>query len=192
MHAFAEDPVMRWIIPEDEVYFAPGGAVFDNAMSMWLRLGEVWCTDDAAGVAAWIPPGRPDPPPAPTTDTPPAPPPPDRVDRYGIIGALLDEHTPGDDHWYLQLIATHPDWQRRGVAGALLESMFERADADALPCYLETETEVNVAYYRSHGFEVVSEFDIPAGGHLHRYSSWGRDPADEIGPHMWGMLRPPR
>jgi hypothetical protein len=35
----------------------------------------------------------------------------------------------------------------------------------------------NVAYYRHHGFEVRSEWDLPD---VH-----GLD-----GPHMWGMLRP--
>ncbi len=51
-------------------------------------------------------------------------------------------------------------------------SMFERAATEGLPCYLETETIENVAYYRHHGFEVRSEWDVPTG------------------PHMWGMLRP--
>ena len=91
---------------------------------------------------------------------------------YAIIGTVLAEHTPAEPHWYLQLLATHPDWQRQGVGAALMGSMFERAAAEGLPCYLETETIGNVAYYRHHGFEVRSEWDVPTG------------------PHMWGMFRP--
>ena len=52
--------------------------------------------------------------------------------------------------------------------------MFERADADGVPCYLETETPENVAYYMHHGFDVRTEWDVPSDG-----------------PQMWGMLRKP-
>jgi GNAT superfamily N-acetyltransferase len=146
MRAFVDDPVMRWLYPEDEVFLEPGGEVLRPAMTGWIALGEVWCTDDGAAGAVWIPPGRPD------------------------IDFTVDP--PPEPHWYLQLLATHPDWQRRGLGAALMAVMFERADAEGLPCYLETETIDNVAYYRRHGFEVRSEWDVPTG------------------PHMWGMLRP--
>jgi ribosomal protein S18 acetylase RimI-like enzyme len=172
VRAFVDDPVMRWLHPDDEVFLAPGGEVLRGAFDGWLGLDEVWCTDDSAGVAVWIPPGRPD------IDFGPAPegPLPPEVEalmgRYAIIGAVLAEHTPAEPHWYLQMLATHPDWQRQGIGAALMGSMFERAAAEGLPSYLETETIENVAYYRHHGFEVRSEWDVPTG------------------PHMWGMLRP--
>jgi GNAT superfamily N-acetyltransferase len=170
MRAFADDPVMRWLYPDDEVYFAPGGETFRSPMTGWIGLGEVWCTDDGVGVAAWIPPGRPeidfgaDP-----TSAPPSP---ELLERFAIIGAAMAEHTPAEPHWYLQLLATHPDWQRRGIGAALMAVVFERSRGEGLPCYLETETVENVAYYRHHGFEVRSEWDVPTG------------------PHMWGMYRP--
>ncbi len=171
MRAFVDDPVMRWIVPDDVDYLLPGGEIMRGAMTGWLPLEEIWCTDDVAALAVWIPPGRPkvdvviDPPMAPT--------PPDRAERFQIIGTVMEIHTPAEPHWYLQMLATHPDWQRRGLGAALMASMFERTDAEGLPCYLETETIENVAYYRRHGFEVRSEWDVPDGG-----------------PHMWGMLRP--
>ena len=49
VRAFADDPVMRWLYPEDEVFFAPGGEVLRPAMTGWIGLGEVWCTDDGVG-----------------------------------------------------------------------------------------------------------------------------------------------
>jgi ribosomal protein S18 acetylase RimI-like enzyme len=191
MRAFVDDPVMRWLYPDDDQYLSDDGAVFHGAMAGWLRLGEVWCTDDAAALAVWIPPGRPEIPPPPdgTSDPEPSA---ELLDRFSIIGPLMAQHTHPDDHWYLQLLATHPDWQRQGLGAALMASMFERADAEGLACFLETETLVNVAYYRRHGFDVVAEFDVPAGDHPHRFSSWGNDPATEVGPHMWSMLRPAR
>lgn len=202
MRAFADDPVMRWLYPDDETFLTSDGAVFHEVMAGWLRLGEVWCTDDCAALAVWIPPGRPEVPPAPGPDSsaespaagtsPSNEPSEDLLDRFSILGPLMAANTPADDHWYLQLLATHPDWQRQGLGAALMQSMFERADTEGLPCHLETETFVNVAYYRRHGFDVTSEFDVPTGRHAHRFSSWGNDPSDEIGPHMWTMLRPAR
>jgi ribosomal protein S18 acetylase RimI-like enzyme len=76
------------------------------------------------------------------------------------------------------MLATHPDWQRQGLGRMLMEQVFAVADDEGLPCYLETETIENVAYYRHNGFEVRSEFDL----------STDAGP----GPHMWGMLRLPR
>lgn len=171
MRAFVDDPVMRWLYPDDEIFLAEGGVVFEGAFRGWVALGEVWCTDDGVGVAVWIPPGRPD---VPFSDDPrESEIDPSLVERFGILGPLMEANTPPEPHWYLQLLATHPDWQRRGVGAQLMGATFERADGEGLACYLETETVENVAYYRHHGFEVRSEWDVPTG------------------PHMWGMLRPP-
>lgn len=173
MRAFHEDPVMRWLFPTDEEFFAPGGEVFRVPMTGWLDHEEVWCTDDVTAFAAWIPPGRPEPTTEP--DPPMEMPPPDQLERFAALRENLAANTPEEDHWYLQLLATHPDWQRQGIGAALMAAMFERADEAGLPCYLETETPENVAYYRHHGFEVRTEWDVPLDG-----------------PHMWGMFRPVR
>ncbi len=170
MRAFVDDPVMRWLYPDDDEYLVPAGEVLRSGMTGWIKLGDVWCTDDGVGVAVWMPPGRPEV--DFTVDPPVAEPPPDRLERFAIIGPIMQEHTPPELHWYLQLLGTHPDWQRRGIGAAMMEVVFERARTDGLPCYLETETVENVSYYRHHGFEVRSEWDVPTG------------------PHMWGMLRP--
>ena len=177
MRAFHNDPVMRWLFPDDTQFFADGGEVLRGPMTSWISLGEVWCTDGSTAIAAWIPPGRPEP--TVTPDPPLAEPRPDLIERLSLLGPLLAEHTPRDEHWYLQMLATHPDWQRQGLGAQLMHHMFERADDEGLACYLETETEENVAYYRHHGFQVRSEWDVPDWQHL-------------PGPHMWGMLRPAR
>lgn len=173
--AFADDPVMRFLFPDDDEYFAGGGTVLRFAMRRWMARGQTWVTDDGVAVAAWVPP---DPEPLDLVREPadgPFPDAPDRAARFTAIGNAVAAHTPPEPHWYLNLIGTHPDWQRQGIAAALICHRFEAADADGLACYLETETPENVAYYRSLGFEVRSEWDVdhPAG------------------PHMWGMLRPP-
>jgi GNAT superfamily N-acetyltransferase len=175
MRAFADDPVMRWLYPDDDVYFAPGGQVYRSAFTGWVRLGHTWCSDDGVAVAAWIPPGRPEI--DFTTDPPEPPTPPDLERRFELIGGAMAAHTPAEPHWYLQHLATHPDWQRQGLGAALMGAVFAIADHEGRPCYLETETLVNVVYYRHHGFEVRSEWDVP-------------DDDGRTGPHMWGMYRP--
>ena len=180
MRAFHDDPVMRWLYPDDEDYFQPNGAVFAPAMTNWIANQQPWCTDDGAGLAIWFPPiergaVEPD-----WIDVGP-PPTPERLKRFELIGPVMEANKPSEAHWYLQLLATHPDWQRQGFGALLMDVVFERADADGVPCYLETERPELVAYYRHHGFEVRSEWDIDPDAVL-----------GEVGPHMWGMLRPAR
>jgi len=172
MRAFFDDPVMRWLYPDDEHFLSGDGEVFRAAMIGWQQFNEVWCTDDVAALAVWIQPGRPSG--DAVVEPPVAAPSPELEQRFKTLGGLMSDHTPPEDHWYLQLLATHPDWQRQGLGASLMDPVFRRADAEGLPCYLETETPDNVAYYRRHGFDVRSEWDVPDG------------------PHMWGMLRPAR
>ena len=44
---------------------------------------------------------------------------------------------------------------------ALLRRLAERADADRLPCYLETDRERNVRLYEGAGFRVVTDDIVP-------------------------------
>lgn len=179
MRAFHDDPVMRWLYPEDDMYFQENGAIFTGSMTNWLAHQHPWCTDDAVALAIWFPPIHPG------TEEPEwiqvdgPPPSPDLLKRFELIGPVMAEHKPVEPHWYLQLLATHPDWQRQGLGAELMEVVFERADAEGIPCYLETERAELVAYYRRYGFEVGSEWDVDPHATL-----------GEIGPHMWGMLRP--
>lgn len=177
MRAFHDDPVMRWLYPEDEVYFQPKGAVFAGAMTNWLAHQQPWCTDDAAALAIWFPPvelGAP----VPEQIKVGPPPTPEMLARFELIDPAMAAHKPVESHWYLQLLATHPDWQRQGLGAHLMEVVFERADSEGIPCYLETERPELVAYYRHHGFEVRSEWDVDPDATL-----------GEVGPHMWGMFR---
>lgn len=173
--AFADDPVVRWLIPDDEDYDGIADRFFGALARRWLHHGTLWCTDDAAAVAGWNPPGRPE---ADVIDPTPVEHPPWRIERFVALVSAIDSNTPPEPHWHLNMIATHPDWQRRGLAGLLMGVVFEIADSAGLPCYLETETPENVAYYRHHGFEVRSEWDVAV--------------PSAPGPHMWGMLRSPR
>jgi len=76
-------------------------------------------------------------------------------------------------HWYLFNIAACPDRQGQGLGATLLGHGMARAQAQGIPCYLETTNERNVAFYEKHGFRVVRTCQAPHGG-----------------PPEWGMLTP--
>lgn len=79
----------------------------------------------------------------------------------------------GVEHWHLNIIGVDPLLQRSGLGGRLLAPTLAIADGSGMPCYLETYREENLAFYRKHGFEVVSTARLP-----------------EDGPRFWTMLRP--
>jgi GNAT superfamily N-acetyltransferase len=169
--AFAADPLMRWLVPDDAEYFADIPQLVADRCRRWQATRSQWCTDDGVAFAGWVPPGRPDADVARSAMVHP----PHRLVKFEALRVAFAEHTPREPHWYLNMLATHPDWQRQGLGAALMREVFEIADAEGVPCYLETETPGNVAYYRHHDFEVRSEWDLAT--------------EHERGPHLWGMLR---
>jgi ribosomal protein S18 acetylase RimI-like enzyme len=64
-------------------------------------------------------------------------------------------------HWYLWALGVDPRCQGQGIGSRLLQPVLARADQDGVPCYLETQSERNVAFYRKRGFEVVSDGLLP-------------------------------
>jgi ribosomal protein S18 acetylase RimI-like enzyme len=76
-------------------------------------------------------------------------------------------------HWYLLAIGTKPDLQGTGLGSALVELGTAQADASRVPCYLETATESNVAFYQKRGFKVTGQAQV-------------------YGFTLYGMVRPPK
>lgn len=89
----------------------------------------------------------------------------------------IDKAHPKHEHWYLSLLAVDPELQGRGLGGALLAPVLERADGEGLPVYLETQTDANVAWYGRHGFGLVETLRLP-------------NVPDS--PTMWTLQREPR
>ncbi len=77
-------------------------------------------------------------------------------------------------HYYLFVLGVDPAHQKRGLGRALLGALSERADARSLPCYLETDKPSSVELYRSAGYVVLTEEDVPG----------------VPGLHFWTMRRP--
>lgn len=60
------------------------------------------------------------------------------------------------------------------MGGALLTPIFQRADQEGLPCYLETFVSANVPFYEHRGFKVVEA---------------GVEPQSQVA--FWAMKREP-
>ncbi|MGZ5348523.1 MAG: GNAT family N-acetyltransferase, partial [Solirubrobacterales bacterium] len=50
--------------------------------------------------------------------------------------------------------------QRSGAGTALIRPGLERADAEGMPCYLETQRRSNIPFYERFGFELVEEVGL--------------------------------
>ena len=176
--AFQDDPAWVWLIPDAERR---------ARLLPWLfRIGfdvtaaDVYATaDPVLGAARWLPPGRPSMRVGPTLRalvTTPL-----RLGSatshflaYGrAVEALRAAVAPGP-HWYLAGIGVDPAAQRQGIGSALMQPGIEAAASDSLPAVLLTNSEANLSFYESHGFEVVRRDETPQGG-----------------PQAWAMVRSP-
>lgn len=59
----------------------------------------------------------------------------------------------------MYIIFTAEPYRSRGVASMMMRAMTDVADAQHLPCWLES-TELATHCYKKHGFEVVRTVDI--------------------------------
>jgi GNAT superfamily N-acetyltransferase len=96
-----------------------------------------------------------------------------RVAGFKLLDKM-DRLHPHDPHWYLMLLGTDPLVQGKGVGGRLLQEGLARADADGLPCYLETQKEENLAFYGRHGFVARNTIEVRGA------------------PTVWTMQREPK
>lgn len=171
--AFAADPAWRYFVADRYDMLSPlfAGALFDKRVGN----GTVWMTEDATSVAMWDAPGHP------TAEVAA------RAYRSFELAASAEdlsrlrayddgcaEVAPTGPYWYLGVLATHPDAQGRGGAGAVLAAGLARADADGLPACLETSTLANRAYYARRGFTEAVEIPAPEA------------------PATWWLTRPAR
>ncbi|HEX4493015.1 MAG TPA: GNAT family N-acetyltransferase [Acidimicrobiia bacterium] len=165
--AFHDDPLFNFLVPNLRSQSRALVTFMGSLLADARPFGEVWVAraDRAiAGVAVWLPPGA-----FPrgtrrevaayAREMP-------SVHRLGRrlpaalrLQALLDRkhHEVAEPHWYLSLLGTDPSFQRRGVGSALLAPVLARAHEQGIPAYLETQKEMNVPYYRRHGFELVEQ-----------------------------------
>ncbi len=173
--AFQQDPMMTFLEPDPLKRAQVLPWFLGGVVRYTLAYGEVHATPGGDAVACWLTPAN-------TTVTPA------RIFRTGglttpfrlgptafrrlvdlqtYLGEMHARHAP-EPHFYLYLLGVDPLSRGRGLGRALLTPMLARADAEGLPCYLETQSPQNVAVYASVGFRVTSEGDVPG----HRLTVW--------------------
>mmetsp|Transcript_45152 Transcript_45152/g.104625 ORF Transcript_45152/g.104625 Transcript_45152/m.104625 type:complete len:284 (+) Transcript_45152:50-901(+) len=68
-------------------------------------------------------------------------------------------------HYYIAMMMVNPSFQGKGLCGRLMRAACRAADAEGLPCYLETGGERNVAVYKRFGFRVLEQTSVSAKGY---------------------------
>jgi GNAT superfamily N-acetyltransferase len=151
--AFARDPAFRYFFPDDANYAADAGAYARYLVERRLPGGGVWVVEGGAAVALWDPPHELATGPRAATPAPPglsattwA-----RLAEWDAVVAGLRPPTP---HWYLGVLATHPDHAGRRLGRAVMAEGLRAAAAAGLPSYLETATDRNVGIYQRCGWTV--------------------------------------
>ena len=76
---------------------------------------------------------------------------------------VIERAHPTYDHFLVWMFAVSPARQRSGLGRRLMREALAVADSEGVPAYLWTGNPDNLPYYRSHGFEVMSEARIPGG-----------------------------
>ena len=180
--AFMHDPMLVYIVPEESkrIHIVPW--YMTRLLAYSCRYGYAYATSSKDGVIFFLPPGE-------SELTYP------RMFRVGMLAApiklgvnpcirlirvaaatdkLHAQYAP-PSHYYLFGLGVDPSSQGKGAGSYLLELLLQRCDAEHAPCYLETHSERNIAFYKRNGFDVVVEAEILNGG-----------------LRVWGMRREPR
>jgi ribosomal protein S18 acetylase RimI-like enzyme len=182
--AFLTDPAYTALFPDRAERERALQRLFDAVVGYTLVYGVVHTTPAVEGTACWLSPGN--------TEVTLW-----RIARTGFglqravasfnrqarrefLASLnyMDEIHKGKvagPHWYLWALGVEPGCQGQGIGSQLIQPVLAQADQEGVPCYLETQTEQNVAFYQKRGFEVATE---------------GLVPGQEI--RIWTMLREPR
>jgi GNAT superfamily N-acetyltransferase len=166
VEAFADDPYLRWIQPDDAGWPAFGTAWMTFITDLLFERGHTYVADPTDVAIAWVPPD--------IALVGPA-----EVARgRSIIAehageARADEalativaargHTVEDPHWTLQYIGVRPGRQGSGLGAAAVAPMLAVCDDEALPCVLVSTNPRNVPFYERHGFQVAAEVTTPDG-----------------------------
>jgi GNAT superfamily N-acetyltransferase len=84
-------------------------------------------------------------------------------ERLASYNDAVAEAVPAEPHWYLGVLATHPERRQEGLATALLSPILDEADRFGVACCLETSTVSNRRFYERRGFTQATEIVLPGG-----------------------------
>jgi GNAT superfamily N-acetyltransferase len=175
---FDDNEIWVWLLPNDRTRVRVLTRRYTAMIKhVCIPRGGAWATADLQGAALWTPPGRQQWSLAEQLHESVA-----LLPGLGLRGAmrgrrlygLFSANHPAAPHYYLDTLSIDPDHQRRGYGSALLAPLLERADAEHMPIYLETQRRDNIPFYRRFRFEEIGEMSLPDS------------------PTLWKMWRPAR
>ncbi|HEX8630050.1 MAG TPA: GNAT family N-acetyltransferase [Catenuloplanes sp.] len=149
--AFAADPVLRYLFPDEAGYPRHAAAFFGQLFDKRVHHGTIWTVAAGASVAMWDAPTAGEEPP---DDTLAGQLPADAMARVTAYDAAVHAALPGAPFWYLGVLGTHPDHAGRRWGHAVMAAGLRRASAEGLPAVLETSNPANVEVYRRAGWQV--------------------------------------
>ena len=150
--AFINDPVLRFLFPDDATYPRYAAAFFGHLFDKRVHKRTIWTIGHGASVAIWAPPAAENEPlgESLTTQLPAA-----ALARVHAYDEAVHAALPATPFWYLSVLGTHPDHAGRRWGHAVMRAGLRRAAADGLPAILETSNPANVEVYRCAGWEVM-------------------------------------
>jgi len=77
---------------------------------------------------------------------------------WSVIDASEKQHArcmKNREHWSLYTIGVSPELQRKGIGTSLLHPVLAMADTDQVPCYLDTDVNFNLNFFRRLGWVLV-------------------------------------
>jgi GNAT superfamily N-acetyltransferase len=170
--AFMNDPLQTYTFPDPAQRAEISVPHFESMVRYGLLAGDVWVTEGSIdGVGIWLPPehrqyreelfeeagfGR-----LPEVMGEEA------FSRFMTVIEHLEELHKRDvpePHWCVMVLGVDPLHQGKGLGRLLLRACCRLADAQQVPCYLETAQPANVGFYTSHGFRVLVEGTEPVSG----------------------------
>jgi GNAT superfamily N-acetyltransferase len=80
--------------------------------------------------------------------------------RPEYVRAHYAVHDLTEPHWHVGPVGVEPRIQGRGIGEALMRAVMRVMDAEGSPSWGETDTEANVRFYQSMGWELVKSVDV--------------------------------
>lgn len=168
---FEHDPLWGWAFDDSsrERKLAALASVFGFFAAAALDLGWMRVTDGVEAAALWIPPGSPELSPAEEGRLPSviaaACGPGSGARVTEMLEAFERHHPHQPPHFYLSLLATHPDHAGHGHGVGLVADCLAEIDAGdpPAPAFLESSNPANLARYERLGFRPSREVELVAG-----------------------------
>ena len=182
VRAFANDDLYLYFIPEDGARERFLEKFMAFRLRYGLKYGMVLVADEGAGVAVFLAPGHQMSPKdlllcgglramLPCTKAQRK-----RIMDFNGFADDIAAQTTQQPCWHLSPICVEPASQGEGIGKALVAHGLAQMQPSGQPCYLETQSEKNVEFYRACGFRTVSRSPVPGTGMEHWGMLW--EPCD--------------